>query len=145
MSKVIVNNTLDTVNDVEAHRDGYYARRPDGRLLITQEALRAHAAAVAKLEKLHSFIKDALEKGGDVETGDFDAGIFNEPSKKPNWRGEFVKLGGDPKAVNDTTPKTDAHRLRIFVAGEKQKGERLAPSADGAPVAPVVKAEAAAE
>jgi hypothetical protein len=144
MSKVIVNNVIEGVNDVEAHRDGYYAHRPDGRLEIQQTLLVAYLAAVEKLERLHSFAKDALEKGAAVEAGAVEAGIFNEPAKKPNWRAEFVKLGGDPKAVNDATPKQDNHRFRVFNAGEKQKGTLLAPNADGAPVAPPVKAGAEA-
>lgn len=144
MSKVIVNNVIAGVNEAEAERDGYYAKRPDGRLVIQQTLLVAYLAAVEKLERLHSFAKDALEKGAAVEVGAVEAGIFSEPSKKPNWRGEFVALGGDPKAVNDRTPKTDAHRFRVFVAGEKQKGTLLAPNPDGSPVAPIVKAGAEA-
>ena len=56
----------------------------------------------------------------------------------------MTKLGGDPKAVNDATPKQDNHRFRIFPNGEKQDGKRVAPSADGSPVPPPVKAKDAA-
>ena len=145
MSKVIVNNVLTSENDVnEATRDGYYTHRPDGRLQIQQNLLVAYQAAVAKLERLHSLAKLALEGGASVEDGSLDAAILNEPAKKPNWRSEFVALGGDPKAVNDRTPKLDNHRFRIFDTGEKQKGTRLAPTPDGSPVLPPVKAAAEA-
>lgn len=139
MAKAILNNVLTSINDEEAFRDGYYAKRPDGRLEIQQTLLEAYAKAKAKLEKLHSFAQDALEKGGTVAAGALDAGIFNEPKKNPNWRQEFVKLGGNPKAVNDATPKQDNHRFRIYNSGEKQDGTRLAPTADGSPVPPPVK------
>lgn len=139
MAQVILNNVNESVNDVEAFRDGYYAKRPNGRLMVTQTLLVAYLAAKAKLEKLHSFAQDAMEKGGDVEQGLLDAGIFNEPKKSPNWRQEFITIGGDPKAVNDRTPKQDNHRFRIFDAGEKTKGDRLAPTPNGEPVAPPVK------
>ena len=141
MAQVILNNVNGTPNDAEAFRDGYYAKRPDGRLEIQQTLLEAYIKAKAKLEKLHSFAQDALEKGGTVAAGILDAGIFNEPKKAPNWRAEFVKLGGDPKAVNDATPKNDNHRFRIFPNGEKQDGKRLVPTADGSPVPPPVKAK----
>lgn len=145
MAKVILNNVLTSINDEEAFRDGYYAKRPDGRLEIQQTLLEAYAKAKAKLERLHSFAQDALEKGGTVAAGVLDAGIFNEPKKNPNWRAEFVALGGDPKAVNDKTPKYDNHRFRIFAAGEKQDGKRIAPTVDGSPVPPPVKAKAEAD
>lgn len=145
MAQVILNNVNESVNDAEAKRDGYYAHRPDGRLEIQQTLLIAYLAAKAKLEKLHSFAQDALEKGGTIETGLLDAGIFNEPKKSPNWRQEFIAKGGDPKEVNDRTPKQDNHRFRIFTAGEKQDGTRLAPSADGSPIPPPVKAKKDAE
>lgn len=142
--KAIINNVLTSGNEVAADR-GYYAKRPNGRLVISQKALRAAERLRARYELVTSFISDGLKKGADVEPGEFDAGIFNEPAKKPNWREEFVKLGGDPKKVNDETPKQDNHRIRVFKAGEKQKGTRLAPTANGEPVAPPVKAVKDAE
>jgi hypothetical protein len=139
--KAIINNVIAGANDVdEALRDGYYTKRPDGRLEVQQTTLVAFLAAQAKLEKLASLIKTALEGGASVVAGDLSAGIFAEFAKKPNWRTEFVSLGGDPKAVNERTAKTESRRVRVYANADEPKGDRLAPTVDGSPVAPLVKA-----
>jgi hypothetical protein len=139
--KAILNNVLAGGNEVEAVRDGWYVKRPDGRLVITQKALAAFRAAEEKLEKLASLVKSGLETGADVEAGEFDAGIFEESRKNPNWRGEFITLGGDPAKVLEATAPKASRRVRVFtpaVKGEKPKGERLAPT-NGEPLAPAVE------
>ena len=135
MPKAIMNNAIAGGNEEEAIRDGWYLKKPDGKFRVTQNALAAYRAASEKLERLHALAKDALEKGGDVEPGQFDAGIFEEFEKRPNWRAEFVALGGDPKAVNERTPKKPARRFRVYdPASEKPDGDRIAPTPDGQPL-----------
>lgn len=130
MGKAIINHFLASGNEVEeAIRDGWYLKKPDGKLAITQKALAAYLAAQDKMEKLHSLIKLALEKDGAVLGGEFDAALFEEMRKSPNWREEFIRLGGDPKAVLDATPKKPYTMVRVFKAGEKQDGTRKTPEA----------------
>lgn len=133
MAKMILNNVLASGNEVEAIRDGYYVRRPDGRLEITQKALRAYEAAAAKVERMAGLVRSGLEQGGAVEAGGLDAGIFVNERRLPAWRAEFVKLGGDAKAVLAATPARPYNQLRIGDLSEA-RGERIAPSADGSPV-----------
>ena len=132
MAKAILNNVFVSGNEEEAIRDGYYVRKPNGELQITQKALKAFAASVTKMEKLAGLVSDGLKnKSASVEEGDLDAGLYIETKKKVNWRAEFVVIGGDPKKVNADAPKVDsAPRLRIHETGEKQKGRKLAPAAD---------------
>ena len=145
VAKVIVNNVLVSGNEVEAAvRDGWYIKRPDGRLEITQNALAAYRAAADKVERLHSLIKEGLYNGGAVEAGILDAGVFVEKRKTPAWRAEFVKLGGDPNEVlADTLPKP-FKMVRVFDPNEKAdkpKGDRIAPTVDGSPIAEEPKGE----
>jgi hypothetical protein len=133
MAKMILNNALASGNEVEAIRDGWYVKRPDGRLEITQKALKAYEAAAAKVEKLAGLVRSGLEQGGAVEAGGLDAGIFVNERRVPAWREEFVKLGGDAKAVLAATPARAYNQLRIGDLS-KVRGERIAPSADGSPV-----------
>jgi len=137
--KAILNNVLAGGNEAEALRDGWYVKRPNGRLVITQKALAAIKAAEAKLEKLASLVRSGLETGADVEAGDLDAGIFEEARKNPNWRAEFVALGGDPKKVLEVTDPKKSRRVRVFDPKDKKdkpKGARLAPT-KGEPLAPL--------
>lgn len=135
MSKMILNNVETSGNEADAIRDGYYLMRPD-RLVITQKALAAYEAAIEKAERLAGLLRDALLKGAAVEEGAMDTGLFVEAEKKPNWRTEFIGLGGDPKAVLDRTEKIDsAPRLRTYVSGSKlPSGRQVAPTADGSEV-----------
>lgn len=143
MSHVVIRNHEQNGNEQEAFRDGYYARKPEGRLLITQACLAAFIAAQEKLERLHSFIQSALENGGDVEAGILKAGIFEEFKKNPNWRAEFIALGGDPKAVNAKTPKKASYKTRVYAGHDEPDGNPVAPTADGKPwVKPVAEPKA---
>lgn len=145
MSKMILNNVLTSGNETEAFRDGYWAKRPDGRLEIQQTLLAAVETAKEKAEKLASFASDGLRKGASVEVGGLDAGLFIE--KDYNYSKEFLAafsekltaLGVDVEAIKTSVKDTvgakySGQRFRIFDNGEKQKGERVAPSADGSPV-----------
>jgi hypothetical protein len=131
MSHAIIRNHETNGNEKDAERDGYYIRKPGGRLLISQTLLSAFVEAQTKLEKTHSLIQSALEQGGDVEEGLLNAGIFEEFKKSPNWRAEFIALGGDPKAVNARTPKKASYKTRVYDRGDKPDGTRVAPTADG--------------
>ena len=133
--KVILNNVIGAGSEEAAIRDGYFVKKPGGRLEITQKALVAFEAAQIKLERLAGLIKTGLEVGASVEDGVVDAGIFEEGRKNPNWRNEFVALGGVAKDILDGTDKKFSRRIRVFDTGDKQNGTRLAPT-DGQPLAP---------
>jgi len=150
MAKIILNNAIESVNDVEAFRDGYWAKRPDGRLQINQTLLTAVERKTDELEKLSSFAKDGLSKGASVEAGVLDAGLFVE--KDYNYSKEITAafaekltaLGIDVEAIKTSVKDTvgakfSGQRFRVFSADEKQKGERVAPTADGSPVPPTVR------
>lgn len=145
MAKMILNNVLTSGNETEAFRDGYYAHRPDGRLEIQQTLLAAVEAAKDKAERLSSFASDGLRKGGSVEVGALDAGLFVE--RDYNYSREFLAafaekltaMGVDVEALKTSVKdsvgaKHSGQRFRIFDTGEKTKGERLAPTVDGSPV-----------
>ncbi len=140
MPKHVLRNTDVTEFDVaELERTGLV--RPGGRLTLTQAALEAFEAATQEADRLAAMIRRMLLDGCDVEAGDLDAGLFVEQERKPNWRSEFVKVGGDPATVLAATPKTPtAPRLRVFEDGDLPKGERVAPTADGVPVVDVKSA-----
>lgn len=131
MSHAIIRNHETNGNEKEAERDGYYIRKPGGRLLISQTLLCAFVEAQTKLEKAHSLIQSALEQGGDVEEGLLNAGIFEEFKKSPNWRKAFIDLGGDPKVINASTPKKASYKTRVYDRGDKPDGTRVAPTANG--------------
>ena len=115
----------DTGTRQVARWDGKLIRRLNGRLLITQRLLWQHQHAKARLERLHALVASALAKGASVEVKSLDAGLFTEMSRDPNWREEFVRLGGDPKAVLKRTPQEESRpRLRIWVVGGKRPGGR---------------------
>lgn len=139
MPRHVLRNTDVTGFDIaELERTGLV--RPGGRLTLTQAALEAFQAATQEADRLAAMIRRMLLDGCAVEAGDLDAGLFVEQERKPNWRTEFVKLGGDPATVLAATPKTPtAPRLRVFEDNDLPKGERVAPTEDGTPV-PVGKA-----
>ena len=124
--RVILNNKLASENDEQdAIRDGWYFRKPDGKLRVTQAALTAYLAAQDKMERLASLLKSAfVEKGADVEEGAFDAAMFEELRKSPAWREAFVALGGNPDDVLAKTEQKPYTMLRVFPKDEKQKGKR---------------------
>lgn len=70
----------------------------------------------------------ALYSGGDVEIGVLDSGVFIESATKPNWRAEFIALGGDPKTVLERTLKKEYYRTRVFLSVRPPKGKRVAPT-----------------
>lgn len=137
--KVILSNDIISGNEEEAIRDGHYVRKPDGKLEITQKALKAYMAAIEKIERLSAIVKSALEQDATVEAGDFDAGVYTESAKSINWRAELVKAVSEEaaKKITAEAKKQDADRLRIHVTEEKQKGVRK--SFAGAPVTEPVK------
>lgn len=83
--------------------DGHLVRRVDGRLVLTQAILRQHLLAKARAVRLMALIDAALRRGATVQEGALDAALFEEMERSPNWRAEFVALGGDPKAVLERT------------------------------------------
>ena len=152
MAKMILNNAIVSGNEVEAERDGWYAKRPDGRLEIQQTLLVAVEAAKAKAEKLAAFASDGLRKGASVAVGALDAGLFIEKNydytREINaaFAEKLAALGVDVEAVKASVKETvgakfSGQRFRIFGADEKQKGDRVAPTVDGSPVPAPVKGE----
>jgi hypothetical protein len=95
---------------------------PGGRLVLTQAILRQHLAAKARTVRLMSLIDAALRRGARVQEGALDAAIFEESDRRPNWREEFVALGGDPKAVLDRTEPQSAKRPRVWHVEDKKPG-----------------------
>ncbi len=154
MAKAILNNVLVSGNEDEAIRDGWYVKKPDGRIEIQQNALKAFEAAAEKMERLAGILRDGLLKGASVELGGLDAGLFKE--KDYNFSREYLAafaaklaaLGVDVDALKAeaksvTGSKFSAPRLRVFDVTDKDaapKGERLAPTPDGSPV-PVAAAD----
>ena len=139
MAQVTVNNLESSVNDVEATRDGYYVKSPNGRLRITQKALKALDEAKARVEKLHSLILSGIAKGGDVEAGLMEAAILEIKGKsmEPIYRARLITEIGEPavkKLVADTPAKKNP-RLRTWATtGKKPSGKRLAPTVDGSAI-----------
>jgi hypothetical protein len=132
--KLVINNALlSGMEFEELVRDGKLLKRPDGRLMITQNTMESYLQHAEQATKRLALIKAALEQGADVENGPLDAGIFVESAKDVNWRKEFVRVASEDaaKEVNATASKKDYPRLRIFAVGEKQKGSRVAPTPDG--------------
>jgi len=130
MAKAILNNVIQAGHEEEAVRDGWYVRHPD-RLVVTQKALAAFLRHRDQMERLASIIRDALNKGGDVEAGSLVGGLWEESSKAPNWRQEFIGLGGDAQGVLDRTQQKESVRLRVYdpAAEEKPRGHQVAPAA----------------
>lgn len=142
--KTVLNNVLPSGNEEEAHRDGYYMRRPNGRLVLTQKALAAFLRHKEQMERLASLVRDALEKGGAVEPGPVDAGLFEEKAKTPNWRGEFIKMGGNPEDVLAATEQKASVRVRVWgEEDEKPRGVRTAPATEAVAESPVERSAAA--
>lgn len=131
MAHAIIRNHETNGNEKDAKRDGYYITAPGGRLRLSQTLLAGYLEAQIKFEKLHSLIQSGLEQGADVEDGLLNAGIFEEFEKRPNWRQEFIKLGGDPKVVNANTPKKASYKTRVYDRGEEPKGNHVAPTKNG--------------
>ena len=127
MAKVILNNILSGGNEEQAIRDGWYVKRPDGHLMLTQHALAAFASAQEKVERLASIIRDGLEKGGVIEPGSYDAGLYEELRKTPNWRQAFLDIGGKADEVLAHTEQKASVLLRIYPSGDKQRGRKVAP------------------
>ncbi len=152
MAKAILNNVLTSGNEDEAVRDGYYVRKPDGRVQITQKALVAFNAAQDKMERLAGLLRDGLQnKSASVEVGGLDAGLFVEPNY--NYDREYLKafaakleeldvdVDALKKSVKDEAGKKKSNpRLRVWdtVNDKTPKGERTAPVDEAIkPVAPV--------
>lgn len=119
-----------------------------GSVRISQRALRKFLDAQAEVERLASLLRFALLRGGSVEQGDLDTGLFRDKERKVNWRQGYIDMGGDAAALNAATPQTEsAPRLRVYPADERPKGRQVAPTADGQPAnvgEPVDKADAEA-
>ena len=138
MAKAILNNVLSSGNEVEAVRDGWYVKKPEGQLQITQNTLRAFNAAQDKMEKLAGLVRDGLQKGASVEDGSLDAGLYVE--RDYNYASAFLaafeaklaSLNVDVAALKaEVKDKVGAKysnpRLRVFDPAnkdEKPKGER---------------------
>lgn len=136
--RLVANGKLESGLEIEdLVRDGKFIKRPDGRFVITQDALASYLLHAEQATKRLSLIDFALKQGADVESGPLDAGIFNEPAKKVNWRQEFVKVKSEEDAKNITAEATkqDNFRVRVFALGDKKatKGIRVAPTPDGLP------------
>lgn len=136
--RLVANGKLTSGLEVEdLVRDGKFIKRPDGRFVITQDALSSFLLHAEQATKRLALIDFALKQGADVESGVLDAGIFNEIAKKVNWRSEFVKVKDEAsaKAITAESPKLDNFRTRVFALGDKKatKGIRVAPTPDGLP------------
>ena len=102
--------------------------------MITQRALKIYVELQKRLDLISKELDYALYCGADVEMGILDAGVFVESARKPNWRTEFVDLGGDPKTILDKTPWKEYCRTRVFLSIKPPKGRRVAPTPLGEPL-----------
>jgi hypothetical protein len=156
MPAVYLNNVNVSGNEEEAIRDGYYLRKPDGTLEITQKLPAAILRETANLERLSSMAKDALAKGATVELGPNDIGEFVQKSyagdreKARAFADALRKAGLDPDAIwaeakAGFPAKESAPRLRAWEINlqTKKSGEVVdANEPDGRRVTPAPPAAA---
>ena len=164
MAQVVLNNVLVSGNEEEAVRDGWFIRKPEGEILVTQRvpaALRRHAD---EMERLAGMAKDALQKGAGVEDGPLGMGEFIEkvsagyPEKAKAYADALRAAGIDPDVVWEEAKaklaaKESTPRLRAWEKDIQEtkkgladkalpKGRQVTPTPDGLPYAkPEVKEE----
>src|SRR3990172_2683064 len=134
--RAILNASLKGENDckVVKPKKGLVEEGKKGRLRITQAFLEKLQARRNELEELADLMRKALMGGADIEDGLLDCGLFVESKREPDWRLEAVAAGVDPDEVMERLPKLPGFpSMKVFVAGQKQDGERVAPTDDGAP------------
>jgi len=106
--------------------DGHLVRREGGKLLLTQAVLRQHLMAKARAARLMTLIEAALKRGAKIQEGALDAALFEESERRPNWREEFIALGGDPEKVLAKTEAKISKRPRVWhVEDRRPSGKRV--------------------
>ena len=167
MPSVIVNNCIESGNEEEAIRDGWFIKKPDGQYLITQHAPVAIRRHLEQAERIISFVKDGLAKGAQVEDGPIGVGEFIEkvssgyPEKAKAYADALRAAGIDPDVVwedakEKLTPKESTPRLRTWEKDVQEtkkglvdknypKGRQVTPTPDGQPYAKPETKEGGAE